>query len=122
MSTAMERQEDALHAVQPTEQQRVRRRAPGRFDLAPRFIIEPIDVVDTRAADDSDDRLDHRAPGRLIVMTGVVAAVCVYWQLDPVDTDGRVKPGHDVGAGVRAEADGSVNIRPDLALHRIGQS
>ena len=59
-----------LHALDPADQQRVRRRAPGRVDRDPLRLLERVDLVEARAADDPDRPFAHddvpRARSRII--------------------------------------------------------
>src|SRR5215469_16669437 len=55
----MARQEDDAMAGEAAEAKRVRGLAEGRCDLAPFDVGEPVDLVETAAADDADYRGGH---------------------------------------------------------------
>ena len=57
VAPAVARQEHHPRAAQRTVQQRVRRRPPRRVGGAPLRVLQPVDVVEARAADDADHRL-----------------------------------------------------------------
>jgi hypothetical protein len=63
MATAMARQEHALDAGKTPEQKLVGRIPPWSLDAPPRFVLQPVDIVQTGAADNADNRLNNGISG-----------------------------------------------------------
>ena len=59
VSTSVSWQKHAAYISETSEQQCIRRHAPRRGNLTPYLVLEFLDVIDARAADDADDGLNH---------------------------------------------------------------
>ena len=55
MAPSVTRQKYAANAGEPPRKQRIGGRAPRRLDLLPGFLLESLDVVEARAADNADN-------------------------------------------------------------------
>ncbi len=63
MAAAMARQEYALDPGEAPEQKLVGRIPPRRLDPPPAFVVQPVDIVQTGAANNADNRLNNGISG-----------------------------------------------------------